>query len=231
MVFSYDEYEEDIYEDYNELIEEEKISKREALARNFYDYDMLAKKSETDKAMIFVIFSEIAVSHVKILHSFKDYLEKNLTELDFKIIQQENKLTPQQYSDLASRKERVLQKLKNMSLDYFPRACWYYDELVEEVQKFINNFKLENENTDSIVTTVLPRFGRDCENTKSEKFIVYTTLAENLYNQGLTVVDGIEDVKHVLQSFSFKDVSDEQLTEEEQEKLADRIKSVLSNLK
>ncbi|MGE7129340.1 Imm3 family immunity protein [Lysinibacillus xylanilyticus] len=65
MVFSYDEYEEDIYEDYNELIEEEKISRREALARNFYDYDMLAKKSETDKAIIFVIFSEIAVSHVK----------------------------------------------------------------------------------------------------------------------------------------------------------------------
>ncbi|WP_255350029.1 Imm3 family immunity protein [Lysinibacillus sp. FJAT-14745] len=139
---------------------------REALARNFYDYDMLAKKSETDKAIIFVIFSEIAVSHVKILHSFKDYLEKNLTELDFKIIQQENKLTPQQYSDLASRKERVLQKLINMSLDYFPRACWYYDELVEGVQKFINNFKLENENTDSIVTTVLQRFDRDCENTK-----------------------------------------------------------------
>lgn len=231
MVFSYDEYEEDIYEDYNELIEEEKISRREALARNFYDYDMLAKKSETDKAIIFVIFSEIAVSHVKILHSFKDYLEKNLNELDFKIIQEENKLTPQQYSDLASRKERVLQKLKNMSLDYFPRACWYYDELVEEVQRFINNFKLENENTDSIVTTVLQRFERDCKNTKSEKFIVYTILAENLYNQGLTGVDGIEDVQHVLQSFSIEDVSDEQLTEDEQEKLANRIKSVLSNLK
>ncbi|MGE7129339.1 Imm3 family immunity protein [Lysinibacillus xylanilyticus] len=168
---------------------------------------------------------------LKILHTFKDYLEKNLTELDFKIIQQENKLTPQQYSDLASRKELVLQKFKKMSLDYFPRACWYYDELVEEVQKFINNFKLENENTDSIVTTVLQRFDRDCENTQSEKFIVYTTLAENLYNQGLTGVDGIEDVKHVLQSFSIKDVSDEQLTEDEQEKLADRIKSVLSNLK
>jgi len=231
MVFSYDEYEEDIYEDYNELIEEEKISRREALARNFYDYDMLAKKSETDKAIIFVIFSEIAVSHVKILHSFKDYLEKNLTELNFKIIQQENKLTPQQYSDLASRKEHVLQKLKNMSLDYFPRACWYYDELIEEVQRYINNFKLENENTDSIVTTVLQRFDRDCENTKSEKFIVYTILAENLYKQGLTGVDGIEDVKHMLQSFSIEDVSDEQLTEDEQKKLADRIKSVLSNLK
>lgn len=48
--------------------------------------------------------------------------------------------------------------------------------------------------------------------------------------RGLTGVDGIEDVKHVLQSFSIKDVSDEQLTEDEQEKLADRIKSVLSNL-
>ncbi|MGE7912684.1 hypothetical protein [Lysinibacillus xylanilyticus] len=76
----------------------------------------------------------------------------------------------------------------------------------------------------------MQRFNRDCENTKSEKFIVYTTLAENLYNQGLIGVDGIEDVKHVLQSFSIEDVSDEQLTEDEQEKLADRIKIVLSNL-
>ncbi|WP_234007904.1 hypothetical protein [Lysinibacillus sp. FJAT-14745] len=42
---------------------------------------------------------------------------------------------------------------------------------------------------------------------------------------------GIEDVKHVLQSFSIEDVTDEQLTEDEQEKLANRIKSVLSNLK
>lgn len=231
MVFSYEEYEENIYEDYKEIIEEEKISKREAIARNFYDYDMLAKKSEIDKAMVFVIFSEIAVSHVKIFYNFKNHLEKTLNELDFKEIRQENKITSDQYSDLVSRTERVLQKLEKMPLDYFHIACWYYDELVEEVQQFYDNLMVENGSVDSIVTSVLQRFDRDCGNTNSEKFIVYTTLAENLLNQGLTKVNGIEDVKHVLQSFDIEDVTDEQLTEDEQEKLAVRIRNVLFKLK
>ncbi|KMY31470.1 hypothetical protein ACZ11_04320 [Lysinibacillus xylanilyticus] len=230
MVYSYEEYEEYIHEDYKELIEE-KMSRGEAIARTFNEYDMLAKKSETDKALFCTIISEISLSHEKIPYTFKNYMEQSLIELDFKVIKQENSLTSEQYIDLINRKDYVLQELKKKPLDYFPRACWYYDELVEEVQRFINNFKLENENTDSIVTTVLQRFDRDCDNTKSEKFIVYTTLAENLYNHGLTGVDSIEDVKHVLKSFSIEDVSDEQLTEDEQENLADRIKSVLSNLK
>lgn len=140
----------------------------------------------------------ISAIDLKIPYTLKNYMEQSLVELDFKVIKQENSLTSEQYIDLINRKDYVLQELKKKPLDYYPRVCWYYDELVEEVQKFINIFKLENENTDSIVTTVLQRFERDCKNTKSEKFIVYTTLAENLYNQGLTEVVGIEDVKHVL---------------------------------
>ncbi|MGA3599131.1 Imm3 family immunity protein [Lysinibacillus agricola] len=230
MVFSYEEYEEYIHEDYNELIEE-KMSRGEAIARTFNEYDMLAKKSETDKALFCTIISEISLSHEKIPYTFKNYMEQSLTELDFKVIKQENSLTSEQYIDLINRKDYVLQELKKKPLDYYPRVCWYYEELIEKVQKFINIFLIENENTDSIITDMLQRFDRDCKNTNSEKFIVYTTLAENLYNQGLTEVDGIEDVKHVLQSFSIEDVFDEQLTEDEQEKLAERINSVLTKLK
>ncbi|MGY3187345.1 Imm3 family immunity protein [Lysinibacillus sp. TE18511] len=230
MVFSYEEYEEYIHEDYNELIEE-KMSRGEAIARTFNEYDMLAKKSETDKALFCTIISEISLSHEKIPYTFKNYMEQSLTELDFKVIKQENSLTLEQYIDLINRKDYVLQELKKKPLDYYPRVCWYYEELIEKVQKFINSFLIENESTDTIVTGVLQRFERDCRNTNSEKFSVYTTIAENLYIQGLTGVDGIEDVKHVLQSFSIDDVFDEQLTEDEQEKLADRINSVLTKLK
>ncbi len=231
LVFSYEEYKEYIYEDYDELIEEEKMSSREAIARTFYEYDMLPKKSETDKAMVFVIFSEIAVTHVKIFYNFKNYMEQSLNELDFKVVKQENSLTSEQYNDLIYRKDYVLQELKRKPLDYYPIVCWYYEELIEEVRKIFNNLIVENKNADSIVTSVLQRFDRDCENTKSEKFIVYTTLAEKLLKQGLTEVSGVKKVKHELQSFSIKDVTNEQLTEDEQEQLAVRIKSVLSKLK
>jgi hypothetical protein len=230
-VFSYEEYKNYIYEDYDELVEEEKMSRREAIARTFYEYDMLAKKSETDKAMVFIVFSEIIITHLKVLFTFKNYIEQAVRELDFIVIKQENKLTLEQFNELFSRQKRVLQELKNMPLDYYSRVCWYYDELIEEVHKFINNFELENKNVDSLVSTVLQRFDRDCRNTKSEKFIVYTTLAENLLNQGLTGVKGFQDVKYELQVFSIKDVSDEQLTKDEQEKLAVRISKVLLKIK
>ena len=230
MGFSYEEYKEYIYEDYDELIEE-KMSKREAMARTFYEYDMLAKESETDKAMVFVIFSEIAITHTKVLSTFKDYLEQMLTELNFNKIKQEGYLKLEQYEELFSRKEYALQKLNQMPIDYYPRVCWYYNELDEEVRKFINSYVEKNENTDSIVTNVLQQFNRDCKNTNSEKFIIYTTLAESLYNQGLTDVIGVRDIKDVLQSFIIEDVSKEQLTKDEQENLAERIKNILNKLK
>lgn len=113
-----------------------------------------------------------------------------------------------------------------MPLDYYQTVCWYYEELIEEVQKYISNFIEENKNTETLVTDVLQRFERDCKNTKSEKYIIYTTLAENLCNQGLITVNGIEEIKNELQSFQICDISNEQLTEDEQEKLANRIKKI-----
>ncbi|MDM5249106.1 Imm3 family immunity protein [Lysinibacillus sp. G4S2] len=230
-MFSYEEYKYYIYEVYGELVEEEKMSRKEAIARAFYEYDMLPKESETDKAMVFVIFSEIIITHLKVLFTFKNYIEQALTELDFTVIKQENKLTLEQFNELFSRQKRVLQELKKMPLDYYSSVCWYYDELIEEVQKFLNNLVLENKNVDSLVPAVLQRFDRDCRNTKSEKFIVYTTLAEYLLNQGLTGVKGFQDVKYELQSFCIKDVSDEQLSKDEQKKLAVRICNVLLKIK
>ncbi|MBG9694396.1 Imm3 family immunity protein [Lysinibacillus sphaericus] len=229
MGFSYEEYKEYIYEDYDELIEE-KMSKREAMARTFYEYDMLAKESETDKAMVFVIFSEIAITHTKVLSTFKDYLEQMLTELNFNKIKQEGYLKLEQYEELFSRKEYALQKLNQMPIDYYPRVCWYYNELNEEVRKFIDNYIKKSENVESIISSVLQRFNRDCKNTNSEKFIIYTTLAETLYNFELTNVLDINEIKHKLEKFSAEDITDEQLTEEEQDELSERINLILTRL-
>ncbi|WCH46217.1 Imm3 family immunity protein [Lysinibacillus sp. OF-1] len=95
MVYSYEEY---ILGDYNDLLGE-KMSKEEAIARILNEYDMLAKKSETDKAMACIIISEITLTHEKISYSFMNYIEQSLKELDFKAIKQENSLTFEQLNN------------------------------------------------------------------------------------------------------------------------------------
>ncbi len=229
MVYSYEEYEEYILEDYNDLIEE-KMSKGEAIARTLNEYDMLAKKSETDKAMFCIIISEIIITHEKVSYSFMNYIEQLINELDFKVIKQENSLTIEQLNRLIYRKAFVLQELKKRPLTYYQRVCWYYNELNEEVRKFIDNYIKKSENVESIISSVLQRFNRDCKNTNSEKFIIYTTLAETLYNFELTNVLDINEIKHELEKFSAEDITDEQLTEEEQDELSERINLILTRL-
>ncbi|WDV05480.1 MULTISPECIES: Imm3 family immunity protein [Lysinibacillus] len=230
MEFTYQEYNEYINETYKEF-KEEKMSNKEAIARTYNEYDMVAKKSETDKGIVYIELAEILITHLKAMYTFKSYIENVLIELDFNLIKLEKALSQEEYNDLFSRRVHVLQELEKMPLDYYQTVCWYYEELIEEVQKYISNFIEENKNTDTIVTDVLQRFERDCKNTKSEKYIIYTTLAENLCNQGLKSVNGIEDIKNELQIFQVYDISNEQLTEDEQEKLANRIKNVLTRLK
>lgn len=45
MAYSCDEYSEYIYETYSEYVEDEKMSRKEAVARTFNEYDMLMKKA------------------------------------------------------------------------------------------------------------------------------------------------------------------------------------------
>ncbi|MFK4474773.1 hypothetical protein ABH897_004541 [Paenibacillus sp. RC73] len=230
MIYGYEEYLEYINETYEEFKDDEKMSNKEAIARTFNEYDMLAKESETDKAIIYVVLTEILVSHSRILHTFKAHMIKMLSELDFNLIEQEQKLTLVQYNDLRSRKENVLPELENKKLDYYPRVCWYYYDLTDEVNKFFNQINTDNVTIDEIVISVFRRFERDCKNTLSEKIIVYTTLAEKLLTHKLTQTDALQKIRQELQQFNIKDILQEQLLEEEQMDLEKRIKNVLNQI-
>ncbi|AOK91347.1 MULTISPECIES: Imm3 family immunity protein [Paenibacillus] len=230
MVYGYEEYLEYINETYEEFKDDEKMSKKEAIARTFNEYDMLAKESETDKAIIYVALTEILVSHSRILHTFKEHMIKILSELDFNLIEQEQKLTIVQYNDLRSRKEKVLPELENKKPDYYPRVCWYYSELTDEVNEFFNQINIENVTADEIFISAFQRFERDCKNTLSEKIIVYTTLAENLLTHKLAQTDALQKIRQELQQFNIKNIFQEQLLEEEQMDLEKRIKNVLNQI-
>ncbi|TVX94899.1 Imm3 family immunity protein [Cohnella terricola] len=227
MATCYEEYSEYINETYSEFKEEEKMSSKEAIARTFNEYDMSMKKSETDKAVISVIIAEILVSHVRILNTFKDYMMDTISVLDFKLIEQENILSRDQYNELISRKDNVLKQLDYKPLDYYPRVCWYYEELTDELNKFFDQINTDTINKEEIIDRVLNRFERDCKNTLSEKIIVYTTLAENLLKLGNTKIEGLYRIKEELQLFHVEDIRDEQLIEEERRDLVVRIYNVL----
>ncbi|ULL13505.1 hypothetical protein DVH26_02970 [Paenibacillus sp. H1-7] len=231
MAHSYEEYSEHINETYNEYKEDQKMSNKEAIARTFNEYDMSMNKSETDKAIISVTIAEILVTHMRILYSFNDYIMDTVLSLNFKLIEQENKLSQEQRIDLLSRKELVLKQLEKKSLDYYPRVCWYYEELTDEVNKYFDQINAGSIFMDEIVAKVLQRFERDSKNTLSEKKIVYTTLAENMLKHGYTQAEGIQKIKKELLLLNKEHISGEQLTEEEQKNLKNRMNNVLLQIK
>ncbi|WP_226002028.1 Imm3 family immunity protein [Paenibacillus sp. BJ-4] len=230
MAWSYDELIDSILENYQDYKNEEMMSSKEAIARTFYDFEGLMNRSETDKALINVVYGEILLTLPRVLYTVKNNLSKRLSELDFNLIEQEQKLTSEQYRDLFNRKNFVLQELENKILDYYPRVCWYYDELTNEVNVFFKQVNEENVLADEVISSVFQRFERDCKNTLSEKIIVYTTLAENLLNQGLSKIDGLQLIKQELQQFNITDIFEEQLLEKEKLELDKRIKNVLSQV-
>ncbi|MCP3792962.1 Imm3 family immunity protein [Paenibacillus sp. CH40] len=230
MVYGYEEYLEYINENYQDYKNEEMMSSKEAIARTFYDFEGLMNRSETDKALINVVYGEILLTLPRVLYTVKNNLSKRLSELDFNLIEQEQKLTSEQYRDLFNRKNFVLQQLENKILDYYPRVCWYYDELTNEVNVFFKQVNEENVLADEVISSVFQRFERDCKNTLSEKLIVYTTLAENLLDQGLSKIDGLQLIKQELQQFNIADIFEEQLLEKEKLELDKRIKNVLSQV-
>ncbi|MFF2484335.1 Imm3 family immunity protein [Paenibacillus sp. NPDC058071] len=227
MSFSYDEYSEYINETYMEFKNDEKMSSKEAIARTFNEYDMLMKKSETDRALISITVAEILVTHPKVLNTFKDYIMNEMSTLDFKLVMDENRLTSMEYASLTSRYENAINLLQTKLVDFYPRACWYYEELTDEVNVFFEQINNEKIDEDRILPQVLKRFEKECKNTWSEKIIVYTTIVENLAKIGYSQADELTVIKHELQIFKIDSIRNEQLTKEEIDRLGIRIKNAI----
>ena len=106
---------------------------------------------------------------------------------------------------------------------------WYYDEMNNEVNRYYSSISSDSETKDAIAKVVLDRFKRDCRNTKSEKIVVYTTLAERLLNDSLTESIEYQNIKNTLKEFNVDEVG-EQLSNDEKQKLQLRIRRVLNHL-
>jgi len=228
MKKSYEDYIAEIYECYEDYKIEDKLSTVEAIARTLYDFEGLMSRSETEKAIILIIYGQLIVTEqLRVLDFTKENLIDKLNHIDFMLIRQEQSLTTEQYDDLQSKYNNVLKNINNMQVDNCRMARWFYEELTEEVNIYFVNFKSDEMNSETITSDLLKRFKRDCKNTISEKMIVYTTLGEILLANNFIIPDEIiEEIK----GFDVNE-TENQLLQIEKEQLIKRIAIILGKNK
>ncbi|MGM1021573.1 MAG: Imm3 family immunity protein [Bacillota bacterium] len=224
MKKSYEDYIAEIYECYEDYKIEDKFSTVEAIARTLYDFDGLMSRSETEKAVILIIYGQLIVSkQSRVLDITRDSLIDKLNRIDFLLIKQEQKLTSEQYNDLQSKYNSVLKNINKMPIDNCRMARWFYEELTEEVNQYFINIRSDNMNAEKITIDILSRFKRDCKNTLSERMIVYTTLGEILLTNDFIIPD---EIVAEIKSFDVNETKD-QLLQVEKDRLIKRIKIIL----
>lgn len=142
MKILYEDYITEINECYDDYKNEDKLSTVEAIARTLYDFEGLMYRSETEKAIILIFYGQLIVSEQsRVLVNTRDNLLEKLNSIDFMTIKQEQKLTVEQYDELQSKFNDVIEKINRMPLDTCRLARWYYEELVEEVNRYFLDIK------------------------------------------------------------------------------------------
>ncbi|GBK65656.1 MAG: Imm3 family immunity protein [Paenibacillus macerans] len=226
MKILYEDYITEINECYDDYKNEDKLSTVEAIARTLYDFEGLMYRSETEKAIILIFYGQLIVSEQsRVLVNTRDNLLEKLNSIDFMTIKQEQKLTVEQYDELQSKFNDVIEKINRMPLDTCRLARWYYEELVEEVNRYFLDIKRNDMNVEQIIRDIFSRFNRDCNNTLSEKMIVYTTLGELLISHFFIIP---EEILAEIKSFNINDTKD-QLLQVEKKQLTERINKILGN--
>ncbi|WP_415841661.1 Imm3 family immunity protein, partial [Paenibacillus macerans] len=209
MKILYEDYITEINECYDDYKNEDKLSTVEAIARTLYDFEGLMYRSETEKAIILIFYGQLIVSEQsRVLVNTRDNLLEKLNSIDFMTIKQEQKLTVEQYDELQSKFNDVIEKINRMPLDTCRLARWYYEELVEEVNRYFLDIKRNDMNVEQIIRDIFSRFNRDCNNTLSEKMIVYTTLGELLISHFFIIP---EEILAEIKSFNINDTKDQLL--------------------
>ncbi|RNB60243.1 hypothetical protein EDM57_02765 [Brevibacillus gelatini] len=226
LKWEYKELVESFIEDYYSY-KQNNMSDRESLARTYNEYETLLNQGEMEKAVIEILYGEFLLKQSKVLITAKEKTKEELLSLDFTKLRTE--LTDDEVKELISRRDNIVLRLDEKPLDFCSEARWYYQEINENVKKFFESLSFENEYAGQVVNHVLKRFERDCRNTMSENITIKVTLAELLINKGINAQEELNNILSELKQFNMEDVG-QQLSEEEKEDLARRIKSLLINI-
>lgn len=224
LKWEYKELVESFIEDYY-TYKQNNMSNREALARTYNEYETVLNQGEMEKAVIEILYGEFLLKQSKVLITAKEKTKEELLSIDFTKLRTE--LTDDEVKELISRKDNILLKLDEKPLDFCSEARWYYQEINENVKGFFEAESFESDNVGQVVNHVLKRFERDCRNTMSENITIKVTLAELLIKKEINVQEELNNILDELKQFNIEDVG-QQLSKEEKEDLARRIKNLLS---
>ncbi|KQY94715.1 hypothetical protein ASD24_03995 [Paenibacillus sp. Root52] len=211
-------------EEFFERKQRDNISNNEALVRTFGEFYSPNMDDEMEKAIINVLYVEIASQNSRIFIKAKENREKALKSIDFEKIMGQlemKQITKNQIDELVIRRDNALKLLNNIQVDLYPDARWYYEELINEVNQYFITIK--DAKSEFFVPYVLEHFERACNNTLSEKMTIYMLLGEKLVEEQKPIPYSI--LKELVQ-FNSESVTN-QLLPEEKNDLESRIQKLL----
>ncbi|WP_017814728.1 Imm3 family immunity protein [Paenibacillus shenyangensis] len=220
----------ELIDSFNETFQDYKkrnMSNLEALSKTYEDFELIMNQGDLQKAIILIEYCEKVMQQPYIFYKSKDYLINYLKEINYDLVKKE--LSSMQYDELIKKRDKAISELNNKPLTNSARARWYYSELTTEVINYYKTIFQSDITAEQLIKKTLDRFKRDCKNTKSEKFVVYITLAEQLLSSGLINSIDFESLKTVLKEYNVEELG-EQLTNNEKEELQARIDKVLKVL-
>lgn len=144
MPWNYNELIESFVEEYEEY-KLENQSPNEAVARAFDEHYSEKNSDDMEKAVLRVISAELKVKQPRIYKNTKENYIRDLELIDFHQLKdyiQKGQLNEKEYEELYLRRNRVLQELEKMPVDLCPKARWFYDEIVDIVERYFSEKKM-----------------------------------------------------------------------------------------
>lgn len=223
MESEYKEYKRYTEEDIDECLNEQFLSKCETLA---FLMDQYWEINEVMTCSEFIPLSYLALSMRRIGEGTKNALKSKLMNIDMEVLKQN--VSDEDYEEISKSVDEILSKIDNIEISTSNRGCWEYDEINEEVEKYLNTLHLDKNTIVETIQVTLKRFERACYDTRSEEICVYLTLAERLLKYvDDNEIDDYNKLIDFIKAFELKAIEDEQCTNSEKKDLTRRINKIL----
>jgi len=182
---------------------------------------------EVGKAIFTMRFGELLLKEPYLLQAGQKHLFSVLSHIQYEKLKP--KLTKYEYKDLVVRIQQVLEGIKIHPTTPNNLVRWFYDQLIEAVNRFYVSIADKNLSANDIVGEILLRFD-EARDTVEGNVNLYTTLIELLLDNNFIDTDRWDEIKTPLKEYDpelFGDI----LTKNEVRKLTLRVEKVLIRLK
>lgn len=226
--------------EYREIMQYVKEDIDECLNKDYYNkcatisYLMdayCAPCGDVKKCAVYVNLGYLALTMRRIYIGTKNIIKSKLMELDMQFIKEN--VSVEEYEEITKSIAEILSNIDNIEISNFSaRSCWEYEEINEEVEKFLATLNLGENTISETVALTLKRFEISCRFSRSEEICVYLALAEKLLQSvNSEELDNYNKLINFIKDFDLKSIKDEQFTVSEKEDLVKRINKIINDTK